>query len=156
SRLFQKIPESEDQFKPIHRSVAEYLGAAWLAKSAQDELACERVLGMMTVDGGVPASLRGIHAWLAKDEAFALAVIETDPYGVLRYGDPDDLTVAQGRALLAALRRLEQTNPYFRADDWGRHSAKGLARIELRDDVRDALLDPATTFHLRTLLLGII
>jgi hypothetical protein len=154
SRLFQKIPDAEGQFKPIHRSVAEYLGARWLATIADDAMTRERILGMMTIDAGIPASLRGIHAWLVQDPAFADQVIATDPFGVLRYGDPDHLTVAQGRALLAALKTLEKTNPYFRAEDWGRHSARGLAQPELQDDIRRILLDPGTTFHLRTLLLG--
>jgi hypothetical protein len=104
----------------------------------------------------VPASLRGIHAWLARDPRFAPRVIETDPYGVLRYGDADGLSVEQGRQLLAALKALQQANPYFRADDWSTHSARGLTHIELLDDVRAAILDEATTFHLRTLLLSIV
>lgn len=156
SRLFSRITEEEDRFKPVHRSVAEYLGAHWLSAKAKDELARERVLAMMTIDSGVPASLRGIHAWLAQDGAFALRVIETDPYGVLRYGDPDDLSVSEGRALLKALKTLERTNPYFRAEDWGNHSAKGLTHLELLDDVRAILVDEDTSFHLRTLLLGAI
>lgn len=156
SRLFLRVPEAEDQFKPIHRTVAEYLGAHWLAARATDSLARSRVLAMLTVSGGVPASLRGIHAWLARNPLFAADVIQNDPYGVLRYGDPDTLSVTEARTLLQALKGLQQRDPYFRAEDWGRHSAKGLGNIALLDDARTVLRDPATTYHLRTLFLASI
>lgn len=156
SRLFSKVSEAGDQYKPIHRAVAEYLGAHWLAGTVTDDLMRERALVMMTIDEGVPASLRGIHAWLAHDDRFADQVIKTDPYGVLRYGDADSLTVHQGRTLLHALKALEQINPYFRAGDWGSYSAKGLTHPELIDDFRVILFAPDTSYHLRTLLLGVI
>jgi hypothetical protein len=156
SRLFTAIPGADDQFRPIHRAVAEFLGATWLARSATDDQARGRVLAMMTIDSGVPASLRGIHAWLARDHRFATKVIVADPYGLLRYGDADGLTVDQGRQLLRALKELQQTNPYFRAEDWRRQSAKGLTHIELLEDIRAVLLAKDTSFHLRTLLLEVI
>lgn len=156
SRLFSRIPDAEDQYKPIHRSVAEFLGARWISRSIKDDQARDRALAMMTFDEGVPASLRGIHAWLAQDARFANEVIATDPYGVLRYGDADGLSVDQGRQLLRELKALQETNPYFRAEDWGHHSAHGLTHIELLEDVREILLASATTYHLRTLLLGVI
>ncbi len=156
SRLFQKVADAEDQFKPIHRSVAEYLGAGWLAGVAHDNLSRARILAMMTIDSGVPASIRGLYGWLARDHEFAGQVIATDPYAVLRYGDPDSLTVQQGRALLEALQALEQSDPFFRAEDWGRLSAKGLARLELREDIRPLLFDTDTGVHLRSLLLSAI
>ena len=75
---------------------------------------------------------------------------------MLRYGDADGLSVDQGRLLLAALVDLAKSDPFFRAEDWGSHSAKGLTHVELRDDVRAVLVDGTTTIHLRSLLLGII
>jgi hypothetical protein len=156
SRLFVASPDTEDQFKPIHRAVAEFLGAKWLAQSIVDDQGRDRALSMMNIDSGVPASLRGIHAWLAHDARFAHEVIAADPYGVLRYGDADGLSVEQGRQLLQALKALQQANPYFRAEDWGSHSAKGLTHIELLKDVREILLADDTTLHLRTLILGVI
>ena len=157
SRLFASVHGPADQFKPIHRSIAEFLGARWLAKTAKDEETRERMLGMMTFDAGVPASLRGIHAWLPHfDPRFASQVIANDPYGVLRYGDADGLSVAEGRKLLQSLKRLQAENPYFRAEDWSRQSAKGLAQVELRDDIGEILIAGSTNFHLRTLLLEAI
>jgi hypothetical protein len=157
SRLFARNPEAVDQFKPIHRSIAEYLGARWLCSQADNALSRERVLAMITFDAGVPASLRGIHAWLAHfGPDFAADVIANDPYGVLRYGDADGLTIEQGRVLLHALKQLQADSPYFRAEDWSRHSAKGLAQINLLDDLRDILFAADTNFHLRSVLLEAI
>ncbi len=156
SRLFAAVPDAEDGFKPIHRSVAEFLGARWLAISTADEQTRVRASAMFEVDAGVPASLRGLHAWLAQDSRFASDVIARDPYGVLRYGDADGLGVDQGRRLLKALGELAKSDPFFRAEDWESHSAKGLTHVELRDDVRAILVDDGTTVHLRSLLLGAI
>jgi hypothetical protein len=157
SRLFAIDPEGTDEFKPIHRSVAEFLGAQWLARAAQDDEVRERILAMITFDAGVPASLRGIHAWLPHfDRGFADAVIATDPYGLLRYGDADGLAVEDGRRLLAALKRLQVDNPFFRAEDWTSHSARALGHPELRNELRELLLAVDTNFHLRTLLLEAI
>lgn len=153
SRLF--VPgDDSNQFKPLHRSIAEYLGARWLARSTNDDLARERLLAYLVVDGGVPASLRGIHAWLAHfDSHFTAPVILADPYGVLRYGDADGLSPTHARLLLKSLRRLESEDPFFRAGDWAKHSAGALTHETLSDDIRDAIHDPKTTYHLRTLLL---
>jgi len=157
SRLFTYAHENPDQVKPIHRSVAEYLGARWLAISSSDDQRRERLLALITVDSGVPASLRGVYAWLPHfDRQFASTVIATDPYGLMRYGDADNLSVDQGRQLLRSLQRLETENPFFRAEDWARHSAKGLTHQELRDDIRQILLSNHTTSHLRTLILEAI
>lgn len=156
SRLFSAVPGAHGRYKPIHRSVAEFLGARWLAGLAKDEQVRSRVLAMMTIDSGVPASLRGLHAWLVQDVHFANRVIATDPYGVLRYGDGDGLDIKRGRLLLRSLQALQQSNPYFRAKDWEQHSARGLSHPELCEDMRTILLSSETGFHLRTLLLGVI
>jgi hypothetical protein len=153
SRLFAAVAGVPDHFKPIHRTVAEFLGARWLASRANDGLTRQRILAMLTLDAGVPASLRGLHAWLAQDSALAPAVIATDPFGVLRYGDPDNLSIGEGRAVLGALQLLQRQNPYFYADESGARAVRGLADVGLRDDVRAILVDEGTTFHLRTLLL---
>lgn len=157
SRLFNQVSGTSDEFKPIHRSIAEYLGARWLAARASNPLICQRIRTMITVDSGVPASLRGIHAWLAHfSSALAPAVIETDPYGLLRYGDADGLSLDLGRLLLKTLKNLEARNPYFRAEDWTRQSARGITQPGLVDDLRQLLLADETSFHLRTVVLEAI
>lgn len=96
-----------------HRRIGEYLGAKWLAKQADTPKKRVRLLAMLRVDGIVPASLRGLHAWLIDDEELATDVIRADPLGVIEYGDADSLTPHQAKALFAALGELGTRNPQF-------------------------------------------
>jgi hypothetical protein len=105
SMLFQRR-ELGDRLAPFHRALAEFLGARWLAAEVKG-CSSQRLLALMSYHGGVPASLRGLHAWLAYfSEDLAPEVIAADPYGVLRYGDAAALTPTAARALLRALERL--------------------------------------------------
>jgi hypothetical protein len=149
TRLFKA--DGADRFTYWHRRIGEFLGARWLAEQANDARKRRRLLSLFHSYGLVPASLRGIHAWLARDPALAPAVIATDPMGVIEYGDADDLTVDQARIMLIALERLAAENPYFRA--WHRYSARGIARRELRSELRRLITVPDTPFGLRLLVL---
>ena len=152
SRLFQR-PGVRDRLTPIHRSIAEYLGARWLAARV-DATSSRRLLALLTYNGGVPASLRGVHAWLAHfSSRIAADVIRSDPYGVLRYGDADHLTPVAGNALLDALKALSETDPYFRSEDWSRHTARGITQPALADKVKAMVLAPESATQLRSLLL---
>jgi hypothetical protein len=155
SGLFERLLGGDRQAY-FHRSIAEYLGARWLA-SRLEFTSRRRLIDLITHNEGVPASLRGLHAWLAHfDAELAAKIIDTDPYGVLRYGDADRLSLVMAERLLTALRRLDQIDPRFRSGDWSRHSAISLARLELTDPIRNLLLDPASSFHLRTLVLDFV
>lgn len=143
-----------DQFKYWHRRIGEYLGAYWLAKLADTKRKRRRLLSLFHSHGLVPASLRGIHAWLARDPALAPTVIAADPMGVIEYGNADDLTVEQARLLLRALEVLATVSPGFR--NWGQYSARGIAQTELADDVRRLITAPETPFGVRLLVLGSI
>lgn len=62
----------------------------------------------------MPASLRGLHAWLSyHSQAMSSAVIAADPYGVLRYGETANLTAEQAQSMLDALTSLSQTDPFL-------------------------------------------
>ena len=65
-----------------HRTTAEYLAAAWLAKKVQAGFPIGRVRALIGI-GGCPASeLRGIHAWLPVFlPEYADLLIEADPFG---------------------------------------------------------------------------
>jgi len=152
SRLFRR-PGGGDRMAPLHRTIAEYLGAKWLA-ARFGPASARRLFALVTFREGVPASLRGLHAWLAHfNPAIAEQVIATDPFGVLRYGDADGLTPSQGLAMLRGLQQLSIETPYFRERDWTRYSARGLAQAALADEVRAVVLDPKTSYALRTVLL---
>ena len=153
TRLFRA--EDEHRFAPIHRVVAEYLGAKWLAKCFEDGCSERRIFSLLRSGDGVPTSLRGLHAWLAHfNDRLAIRCIGADPYAVLRYGDAETIGLEPARALLAALTTLSETDPYFVSEDWGRHSASSLMRSELRDEVLAVIRTPGLHTGLTILLLG--
>jgi hypothetical protein len=143
-----------DRFGYWHRRIGEYLGAQWLARFADTGRKRRRLLSLFHAYGLVPASLRGMHAWLARDPGLALDVIAADPMGVIEYGDADNLTAEQARALLRALEALAVDNPRFR--DWGPYSIRGIAQPDLLPDIRHLIASPQTPFGLRMLVLQAI
>lgn len=118
TRLFKSI--GVDRFSYLHRSIGEYLGAKWLAQNSNSGTNKRRFFSLFYSDGLVPASLRGIHAWLAQDPTFKSTVIKNDPMGFIEYGDADVLTVNEASILLTALQGLAIENPRFR--DWKKYS----------------------------------
>jgi hypothetical protein len=98
--------------------------------------------------------LRGLHAWFGHfARRMTEGCIRTDPYGALRYGDPDRFSLSQARLLLQSLVALAKEDPYFRSEDWGRRAVAGLARPELKSEILDLLKRPDRHAHLSTLLL---
>lgn len=153
TRLFPA--EDEHRFTHIHRVVAEYLGAKWLANCFEDGCSERRILSLLRSGDGVPTSLRGLHAWLAHfNDRLAIRCIGADPYAVLRYGDAETIGLEPARTLLAALTTLSETDPYFVSEDWGSHSASGLMRPELREEILAVIRTPGFHTQLTFLLLG--
>lgn len=152
TRLF--IGQAEDRHEAVHRVVAEYLGARWLSKCLSRGVSPNRLLQLLHYHGGVPTSLRGLHAWLAHFHvACADRVINADPLGVFLYGDRDTLPLAPARKLLEALKALAAADPFFREQDRDGYPAPSIARSELKDDILGILIDPDRPFHLSSLLL---
>lgn len=134
TRLFRA--DGENRFESIHRVIAEYLGAKWLSRCFEDGVSENRIFALFRQGEGVPTSLRGLHAWIAHfSDALAGRCIASDPYAILQYGAADGLGLDRARALLASLKILSEEDPYFRSGDWRRHTAPGLMRLELRDDI---------------------
>jgi hypothetical protein len=152
TRLFRS--EGEGLFVPLHRVIAEYWAAYWLARRLQNGLSERRLFQALEFGGGVPSSLRGLHAWLGHFcPAVADRCIRTDPYGVLRYGETDQLPLRRARLLLSALSGLAKEDPYFRSEDWGTRAVSGLARPELKNEIIAVVRSPDRHFHLSSLLL---
>lgn len=152
NRLFQA--EGEGRFTHIHRLIAEYLGAKWLAQCFDEGLSERRIFSLFQQGEGVPTSLRGLHAWTGHfSDALASRCIAADPYAVLRYGDADTLSVDQARALLIALEKLSEEDPYFRTEDWGQHPASGLMRVELKKEILSIISAPRRHTQLTMLLI---
>lgn len=152
SRLFK--PLGDERWTHVHRSIGEFLGARWLARRADTARKRRRLHTLFLRQGLVPASLRGLHAWLARSPALAPPVIAHDPMGVIEYGDADALTEQQAAALLDALVALEQRDPRFRG--WGRFRANALAGPALRPRVSALIAARDTGFAVRMLLLQVI
>ena len=152
TRLFQA--DGESRFIANHRVIAEYLGARWLAACFDQGASERRLRTIIMQSGGVPTSLRGLNAWLAHfSNALSPGCIAADPYGVLRYGNAETLPFEQARILLHELAELSSQDPYFRAEDWNRHPAAGLMRIELKTEISTLLSNVHVHTHLVFLLL---
>jgi hypothetical protein len=151
SRLFATAGAA-NRFSYWHRRIGEYLGSRWLARQADTALKRKRLLALFQSHGVVPASLRGLHAWLAHHNAgLAPAIIAADPMGLIEYADADGLALDQAQHLLAALQDLAKRNPRFY--EWQQYSLKSVVQPQLLADVR-ALVNSATTeFGLRLLLI---
>ncbi|KAA5842012.1 ATP-binding protein [Pseudomonas chlororaphis] len=153
SKLFQST--GAGRAKPIHRVIAEYLGARWLASEAKTPRAHRRLLAQFHGAGAVPASLRGLHAWLAfHSVAMAQSVIGTDPIGVLRYGETSNLTSDQADCMLESLNALAELDPYFGSQDWDSYTAKGLMIPHLRAKIEAVISSAGSNAHLRAVLIA--
>lgn len=149
TRLFRSI--GADRFSYWHRRIGEYVGARWLAAQSDDRRKRARLLALFHSDGLVPASLRGLHAWLALDPALSAAVIDADAMGVVTYGDADVLDLEGARLLLRTLHRDAKEDPRLRGA--GPYRALSLVQPTLLPDVRASIADPTTPFAVKLLLL---
>lgn len=149
SRLFKA--QGGDRFNYIHRRVGEYLAAQWLAKQADTPRKRRRLMAMFHHNGLVPASLRGLHAWLAQDPFLRADVIAADPMGVIEYGDADTLSPSDARTLLHTLAALLKINP--EAIGWGNYAIRSLAHPNLVNELKQLIIAPNTEFRLQLLIL---
>jgi hypothetical protein len=143
-------PESVDY---AHRTTAEYLGAAWLAGAVRSGMSFGRLQALMGVDGHPASELRGIHAWLAVHlSEYADRLIDTDPYGVLTYGDAASLPRSSCAHLVRALGRLSQTDPWFRSGNWKSPAIAALSRADMVDEFRAVLLSKDSGSGVRSIV----
>lgn len=109
TRLFRAI--DTNRFECIHRSIAEYLAACWLASKALPNKNQRRLLGMFHQHDIVPSGLRGIHAWLCMNSKLSQRVIRMDPTGVIENADLANLDVASSNLLIEQLEVYYTSNP---------------------------------------------
>lgn len=134
----------ENTFAPVHRSVAEYLGASFLSEAVREGLPIRRVLALIRgVDGGVVSGLRGLHAWLAFHlPEYRLNLCEVDPLGVTLYGAAGSFAVDEKRQLLAALAtEIERSEGHAIA--WSVPPASALATEDMAETFRNILQSPS-------------
>lgn len=137
-----------EEFEPIHRTVAEFLGGRALARAVIGDanraaLPLGRARALINGhDGRAPTDLRGLYGWFAAHLAaigqngLARELAETDAVSVLVYGDAAAFDVDTKRAILA---NLDRDDPYFRASEVGATAVGGLACEELAGDFAKAL-----------------
>ncbi|MCP4485760.1 MAG: hypothetical protein GY820_00255 [Gammaproteobacteria bacterium] len=147
TRLF-KCTHGE-KYTPIHRSVAEFLGARYLAKKIYTGLPLNRVLALMTgFDGGVVAALRGLMSWLSAHSIEARDhLIEIDPLGVVLYGDVQPFSKQTKQQLLSALSHVARNNGQLRYDYLTSHPFAGLTTKDMADTLLALLISPSREQH---------
>lgn len=160
TRLF-KPGESADQHRPVHKIVAEYCAADYLAKRIADPvdaLTLYKCLPIIAPNNVVRDELRGLLGWLAAlgDRSIQEVAIKLDPYAVLANGDPSQLEHSSKRLLIQGLKEVETKDPYFRRGDaWRRFSASGLFTQEVMTEIKP-LLASGSEGHLRDLILELL
>lgn len=144
TRLFRS--NGSGDFRPVHRTVAEYLGARYLATRIQAGLPAKRVWALLLgEDAGVVPELRGLHAWLA---ATVMAggtraeLIDHDPLGVVLHGDVRHFSREDKRHLLHALSAEATRYAYFRSQNWTSKPFGALASADMQNDFKALLQSP--------------
>ena len=154
-KLFRGVGVSDNRFIPVHRHIAEFLGARHLAKVIGDQTAplpVRRVVALVTGDDGtVVTEMRGLSAWLAAHcQEARLDLIERDPIGIGLYGDIRGFSLDEKRALLASLKRegswihprVDPRNDFQLNSSRGRAAAfEALATPDMESVLREILED---------------
>jgi hypothetical protein len=152
-RVFSSVAGS-DAVDYVHRTIAEYLAASWLAKRIRGGLPLGRVRALIGIDGLPTPELRGLHAWLAVQlPEHAETLIAADPYGVLTYGDAASLSPSLRRHLLSELGRLSQTDPWFRSGSWSLPALGTLATPDMAGEFASVLQSKTANFAHRSCVL---
>lgn len=147
SGLFQR-DEREQQRIPVHRSIAEYLGARYLAALIDTQgLPVGRIVALLTGgDDGVAPDLRGLAAWLSvhcRDARTEL--VDRDPLGVVLYGDVRGFPTDDKRRVLAALKGEAERYAHFRFEDWTAAPFGALATPDMLPVFLEMLAAPSRT-----------
>lgn len=147
SRLFKCA--NGTRYEPVHRSVAEFLGARFLAEKIKGGLPFSRVLALMTgFDGGVVAALRGLASWLGAHSIEARNhLIGIDPLGMVLYGDVQLFSTQTKQQLLSALRHEAERNGYLRYDYRESYPFAALTTKDMASQLLDLLNSPSREKH---------
>ncbi len=113
SKLFES--PTQQYAVPVHRQIAEFLAARYLAGLVENGLPVGRILALITgYDDVVVSELRGLSAWLAAHSKLSRAeAIVRDPLGTVLYGDASDFSPSEKRSVLDGLQREADANPLF-------------------------------------------
>ena len=143
SKLFET--PAQHRTAPVHRQIAEFLAARYLASLVEDGLPAGRILALVTGhDGVVVSELRGLSAWLgACSKPSRTEVIARDPLGAVLYGDTSRFSPDEKRSLLDGLQQEASANPRFIATLRLDSRLGDLVSSEMEEDYRKILADPS-------------
>ena len=142
SKLFES--PTERRTVPVHRQVAEFLAARYLAALVENGLPVGRILALITgYDGAVVSELRGLSAWLAAHSKPSRAeVITRDPLGTVLYGDARHFLPEEKRLLLDGLERQTAANPRLITTVQLDSRLGDLVSSDMENQVREILTAP--------------
>jgi hypothetical protein len=152
SRLFRS--NGMERFSYLHRRIGEFLGAKWLIKQATTPHQQRRLLSFFHSYEFVPASLRGLHAWLVNDPALSFKIIKSDPMGILEYSNAAHLTVEQAHVLLESVKLLAEKNPRFY--NRNPYNIQAFTDPIILGQIREFLSTPELSFSFRIFLVDSI
>lgn len=141
TRLFNKTGNNE--FSYIHRSVAEYLAAHFIAVKIKQGLLVNRVLALTTgFDGGIVAALRGLMAWLSvHSEQARERLIQIDPVGIIVNGDALLFPrPAKSQMYSALIREAKSTG--FPNRDWHTTAFAAITTREMANELSEIFNSP--------------
>lgn len=143
SKLFES--PTERRTVPVHRQVAEFLAARYLAALVENGLPVGRVLALITgYDGVVVSELRGLSAWLAAHcKCGRGEVIARDPLGTVLYGDAQNFSPDEKRLLLDGIQRQTEANPRLIVTVQLDSRLGELVSSDMESQVREILTAPA-------------
>ncbi|MCY4232795.1 MAG: hypothetical protein OXE59_03495 [Bacteroidetes bacterium] len=100
---------------PIHRLIAEFLGARYLNEIIQQGLGWRRVLSLLMDANGIPLQdLKGLIAWLASfNSDVRSSLIRSDPFALAFDGDPTILTDEQKHHMVLNFEQSMHFNEMF-------------------------------------------
>lgn len=106
TRLFEAESDNR-RFVPVHRYIAEFLGARCLARLIGKGVPPRRILALVTGEYGVVVTqMRGLCAWLAVHcEKIRVDLIKRNPIGIFLYGDISVFSNDENMTLLGSLCR---------------------------------------------------
>jgi hypothetical protein len=139
------VGDGRGNFTAVHRTVAEYLGAQFLAARIHAHLPANRVLALIQgEDGGVVPELRGLHAWLAvvANDGVRRILIDHDPLGLVLHGDVLGFRTEEKIHLLQALQREASHYAHFRSQNWASQPFGALATPDMAEHFRTWLQSP--------------
>ena len=143
SKLFET--PTERRMIPVHRHVAEFLAARYLAALVENGLPIGRILALITgYDGVVVSELRGLSAWLAAhSKPSRTEVIARDPLGTVLYGDAEHFAPEEKRLLLEGIERQTAANPRLITTIQLDSRLGDLVSSDMENHVREILTAPA-------------